>query len=51
LVLFDNAGVGGSSGRTPSDVTQMAHDAIAFLDAMDLDRVDLLGYSLGSFVA
>ena len=29
----------------------MAHDAIAFLIAMDLDRVDLLGFSIGSFVA
>ena len=51
LVLFDNTGVGGSSGQTPSTVMQMAHDAIAFLDAMGLDRVDVLGFSLGSFVA
>jgi len=51
LVLVDNTGVGGSSGTTPSTVTQMAHDAIAFLDAMGLDQVDLLGYSIGSFVA
>jgi pimeloyl-ACP methyl ester carboxylesterase len=29
----------------------MAYDAIAFLDALDLDRVDLMGYSIGSFVA
>jgi pimeloyl-ACP methyl ester carboxylesterase len=51
LIMFDNAGVGGSSGTTPNTVTQMAHDAIAFLSAMDLDRVDILGYSLGSFIA
>jgi pimeloyl-ACP methyl ester carboxylesterase len=51
LVLFDNAGVGGSSGTTPSTVAQMACDALAFLDAMGLDRVDVLGFSIGSFVA
>jgi pimeloyl-ACP methyl ester carboxylesterase len=51
VVLFDNTGVGGSSGTTPSTVAQMAHDAIAFLDAMGLDWVDVLGFSIGSFVA
>ena len=29
----------------------MAHDAVAFLSAMNFDRVDLLGFSIGSFVA
>jgi pimeloyl-ACP methyl ester carboxylesterase len=29
----------------------VAHDAIAFIDAMNVDRVDLLGFSIGSFVA
>src|SRR3954447_19099602 len=29
----------------------MARDAIAFLDALELGAVDLLGFSLGSFVA
>ena len=29
----------------------MAHDAIAFISAMDLGQVDLLGFSIGSFVA
>jgi len=51
LVLFDNTGVGGSSGQTPSTITEMARDALAFLDAMDLGRVDVLGFSIGSFVA
>ncbi|HEY7134399.1 MAG TPA: alpha/beta hydrolase, partial [Acidimicrobiia bacterium] len=51
VILFDNAGVGGSSGTTPSTVTEMARDAIAFLAAVDLDQVDILGFSLGSFVA
>jgi len=51
VILFDNAGVGGSSGTTPSTVKQMARDAIAFLVAIELDQVDILGFSLGSFVA
>ena len=51
LILFDNAGVAGSSGTTPSTVAEMARDAIAFFTALDLDRIDLLGYSIGSFVA
>ena len=51
IVLFDNAGVGGSTGATPRTVTAMAHDALSFLEALGLRRVDLLGFSLGGFVA
>jgi pimeloyl-ACP methyl ester carboxylesterase len=51
VVAFDNVGVGATTGRTPSTVERMAHDAIAFIEAMILQRVDLLGFSLGSFVA
>ena len=51
VITFDNTGVGGSSGTTPSTVEQMARDAIAFIAAIDLSQVDLLGFSIGSFVA
>ncbi len=51
VVAFDNVGVGATTGRTPNTIAAMAHDAIAFLEAMDLQRVDLLGFSIGSFVA
>jgi pimeloyl-ACP methyl ester carboxylesterase len=51
VVTFDNTGVGASTGTTPGTVAQMARDAIAFLAAMELDKVDILGFSLGSFVA
>jgi pimeloyl-ACP methyl ester carboxylesterase len=51
VVTFDNVGVGATTGRTPSTTEAMAHDAIAFLEAMNLQRVDLLGFSIGSFVA
>ena len=51
VLTFDNAGVGGSTGSTPGTVEQMARDAITFIDALDLAQVDLLGFSIGSFVA
>jgi pimeloyl-ACP methyl ester carboxylesterase len=51
VVTFDNAGVGATTGTTPNTIEAMAHDAIAFLDAMSFEQVDLLGFSIGSFVA
>jgi pimeloyl-ACP methyl ester carboxylesterase len=51
VVAFDNAGVGATTGTTPNTIEAMAHDAIAFVEAMSLQRVDLLGFSIGSFVA
>ena len=51
VVAFDNVGVAGTTGRTPSRVEAMAHDAIAFVDAIGVERIDLLGFSIGSFVA
>jgi len=51
VVTFDNAGVGASTGTTPSTVRQMAIDPIAFVEAMEFTEVDLLGFSIGSFVA
>jgi pimeloyl-ACP methyl ester carboxylesterase len=51
VVTFDNTGVGGSSGQTPGTVAQMARDAIAFITALGLGQVDILGFSIGSFIA
>ncbi len=51
VILFDNTGVGLSSGTVPSSVAQMARDAIAFLDALEVKQADLLGFSLGGFAA
>ncbi len=50
VITFDNAGVGGSTGATPNTIEQMARDAIDFMAAMDFGQVDLLGFSIGSFV-
>ena len=51
VITFDNAGVGGSTGTTPDTIEQMARDAIAFVTALGTSQVDLLGFSIGSFVA
>ncbi|MDX8053530.1 alpha/beta hydrolase [Lentzea sp. BCCO 10_0798] len=51
VITFDNRGVGASQGRTPRSVDAMARDAVAFIRALGHDRVDLLGFSLGGFVA
>jgi pimeloyl-ACP methyl ester carboxylesterase len=51
VVTFDNRGVAASSGRTPNTIAQMARDAIDFIDALEVGEVDLLGFSIGSFVA
>ena len=51
VITFDNAGVGGSTGTTPHTIGQMAHDAIAFMTAMGFSQTDILGFSIGSFVA
>src|SRR4051812_25054644 len=51
VITFDNRGVAASSGTTPSTIAQTALDAIDFIDALDVGEVDLLGFSIGSFVA
>ncbi len=51
VIVFDNRGVGGSGGSTPTSVEEMAHDAVAFIRALGLSKVDLLGFSLGGFIA
>ena len=51
VITFDNAGVGGSTGTTPPEIRPMAHDAIEFIAAMGFTKADILGFSIGSFVA
>jgi pimeloyl-ACP methyl ester carboxylesterase len=51
VLTFDNTGVGATTGMTPHTIAEMAQDAIAFVDALELPEVDLLGFSIGSFVA
>jgi pimeloyl-ACP methyl ester carboxylesterase len=51
VIAFDNRGVGASSGSVPHTVDEMGRDAIAFIRALGLEQVDLLGFSLGGGVA
>jgi pimeloyl-ACP methyl ester carboxylesterase len=51
VILFDNAGIGASSGETPASIPGMASDAIAFIRALGIGKADILGYSIGGKVA
>ena len=51
VIAFDNRGVGASQGSTPDRVEAMARDAVTFIQALGFEQVDLLGFSMGGFVA
>src|SRR6266581_7178971 len=51
VILFNNAGVSSSSGEVPTTFEQMGANAIAFIKALGLKRVDVLGFSIGGMVA
>src|SRR6202040_3605107 len=51
VILFNNAGISSTSGEMPPSVEEMAANAAAFIRALGLAKVDVLGFSLGGFVA
>jgi pimeloyl-ACP methyl ester carboxylesterase len=51
VILFNNAGISSTSGEVPTSVEEIAANAAAFIRALGLARVDVLGFSLGGFVA
>jgi len=51
VITFDNRGVGASTGSTPDTIAAMAADAVTFIRALGLDKVDLLGFSMGGMIA
>ncbi len=51
VILFNNAGVSSSSGEVPTTFQGMGANAIAFVRALKLTKVDVLGFSIGGFVA
>ena len=51
VILVDNAGVGASTGETPKTIEGMAARIHEFVDAIGLDKFDLLGFSMGGMVA
>src|SRR6202795_1485686 len=51
VILFNNAGVASSSGETPNTIDAMGDHVAAFVNALGLPQVDVLGFSLGGYVA
>lgn len=51
VIAVNYRGVGASGGEAPLTVLEMAQDTIALVQALGIDQVDLLGFSLGGFVA
>ena len=51
VILLANRGVGASTGVVPDNVDDMARDALRFVDVLGLRCIDLLGFSLGGYVA
>jgi pimeloyl-ACP methyl ester carboxylesterase len=51
VILFNNAGISSTSGEVSAAVEEMARNAAAFIKALGLAKADVLGFSLGGFVA
>ena len=51
VILFDNAGIGRSTGEVPQTIAGMTEHALAFLDGLGVETCDVLGFSLGGVIA
>jgi pimeloyl-ACP methyl ester carboxylesterase len=51
VILFNNAGIASSSGEVPESIEEMAANAAAFIKALRLQQVDVLGFSMGGLIA
>jgi pimeloyl-ACP methyl ester carboxylesterase len=51
VILFDNAGVGASGGKTPYTVVEMTRDCVAFCRTLGLKAIHVVGFSLGGMIA
>jgi pimeloyl-ACP methyl ester carboxylesterase len=51
VITFDSRGLGGTTGKVPDSIEDMADDAATFIRALGLDRVDVFAFSLGGMVA
>jgi pimeloyl-ACP methyl ester carboxylesterase len=51
VILFNNAGVASTSGEVPTTVQEMGANAVAFITPLGLTKVDVLGFSIGGFIA
>lgn len=51
VITVDNAGIGSSDGETPDNVQGMAQTVLGIITALGIRKCDLLGFSLGGFIA
>ena len=51
VITASYRGMGATGGTAPVTIDEMARDAIAFVQTLGLEKIDLLGFSLGGFVA
>lgn len=51
VIATNYRGIGASGGKAPVTIEEMARDTIALIRAMGFKKVDILGFSLGGFVA
>jgi pimeloyl-ACP methyl ester carboxylesterase len=51
VIIFDNTGVGNSSGNVPESVEEMTKNAVVFIQTLGLKKIDVLGFSLGGLIA
>lgn len=51
IIAIDYRGIGASGGTAPVTIDAMARDVIALVQALGFAKMDLLGFSLGGFVA
>ena len=51
VILFDNAGIGRSTGDVAETMAEMANHVMAFLEGLSLASCDVLGFSLGGAIA
>ena len=51
VIATSYRGIGSSGGKAPVTIDEMARDMIALIAALGFEKVDLLGFSLGGFVA
>jgi pimeloyl-ACP methyl ester carboxylesterase len=52
VIAFDQRGIGNTTaGSKPYTMLQLANDTAGLLDALKIPKADVMGYSLGSFIA
>lgn len=47
VIIFDNTGIGRSTGEVPLLMSDWAKDMLLFIEALGIDKIDLLGFSIG----